>query len=52
MPEGPGFDVTEPPMEIDERDQSRHHGMLMPTVGPSAADLVALQAAQGHDDDF
>jgi len=34
-------------MEIDERIQS----MLMPTVGPSADDLVALQAAQGHDDD-
>ena len=33
-------------MEIDELIQS----MLMPTVGPSADDLVALQAAQGHDD--
>ena len=26
--------------------------MLIPTAGPSAADLVVLQAAQGHDDDF
>ena len=34
-------------MEIDKRVQS----MLMPTAGPSAADLVALQAAQGHEDD-
>ena len=41
------FDLTRPPMEIDKRVQS----MLMPTAGPSAADLVALQAAQGHEDD-